>query len=224
MSLARRARIGPVFVLAGDKETEDCGRAEAQVGAAGAAPEPPVLRVEGAYRNGSERIAAALRDGLLGRPMPALLLNLQADALGATPELLRAALHALRRAPDAGLGTVAVRVPAADPAAHGRTVVLRKGSKALDFSRTPLLGGDEPPDVLLLHVGVYAYRAESLLRVATLPPGPREAAESLEQLRWLEHGLPVALAVVDGPARLAWAVDRPEDLSGYGPGCLDAGI
>ena len=49
---------------------------------------------------------------------------------------------------------------------------------------------------MLLHLGIYAYRVPLLLQIASKAPTPRELAESLEQLRWLESGHAVALAVV----------------------------
>jgi 3-deoxy-manno-octulosonate cytidylyltransferase (CMP-KDO synthetase) len=60
------------------------------------------------------------------------------------------------------------------------------------------------------HIGLYGYRRDVLLRLATLASTPLEEAEKLEQLRALEHGIPIRCA------RVSWrtvAVDVPEDVA-----------
>jgi len=65
------------------------------------------------------------------------------------------------------------------------------------------------------HVGLYAYRKTSLMRLAKLPMTTLEAVESLEQLRWLEHG--VRIRVIESQcadqAFSGFSVDTPEDLA-----------
>ncbi|MDE7496028.1 MAG: 3-deoxy-manno-octulosonate cytidylyltransferase, partial [Muribaculaceae bacterium] len=61
----------------------------------------------------------------------------------------------------------------------------------------------------LTHVGIYAYRADILRFVTSLPQSPLEKAESLEQLRWLENGLKIKVALTDTPTV---GIDTPEDL------------
>jgi 3-deoxy-manno-octulosonate cytidylyltransferase (CMP-KDO synthetase) len=195
-AIAIESGLGPVTILAGDPRIEAAARTIADV---------EVIRVEGPARNGTERIAAALQAGLLGTPE--LLVNLQGDAVGAEPGLLRAAVDALLLDPAVGLATVAVPAPIAE--AGGRTTVAVADGLALDFSRSPLPDG---AGATLLHVGIYAYRAATLLEVAAAPPSPREQAESLEQLRWLEQGRPIAVALHDGAPRLAHAIDTAQDL------------
>lgn len=62
----------------------------------------------------------------------------------------------------------------------------------------------------LKHVGLYVYRPATLLRLAALPPTPLELAESLEQLRALEHGVRIKVVAVE---RDSPGVDTPEDLA-----------
>ena len=59
------------------------------------------------------------------------------------------------------------------------------------------------------HIGIYAYRTQVLLQIVQLPAGQLETAEKLEQLRWLEHGYGIQLAVTEHENM---AVDTPEDL------------
>ncbi len=163
-----------------------------------------VTRTSARPRNGTERVAEALASGALG-DVDAVV-NLQGDAVGATPALVRAAVDGLRRAP---LATVATR--SGDSDAGGRTTVTARGGFAVDFSRAELDPGDVDA-ARLLHVGVYAYRSDALAAVAELARSGRERAESLEQLRWLDRGWAVALEVVGGGVSGAHAIDRPADL------------
>jgi 3-deoxy-manno-octulosonate cytidylyltransferase (CMP-KDO synthetase) len=200
VDIALRAGIGPVRVLAAD------ARIEAEARRIGV----EVIRIDQTCRNGSERIAAALQTGMLGSPMPELVVNLQGDAVGVPPSALAATVAALTSDPGASLATCAVWAP---PEEHcGRTTVTVSGGSAVSFSRQPLPPGTAAPNGLLLHLGLYAYRVPELLRVAASEPGLLEKRESLEQLRWLETGRSVALQVLPGLPSRAHAIDRPGDL------------
>jgi 3-deoxy-manno-octulosonate cytidylyltransferase (CMP-KDO synthetase) len=90
-------------------------------------------------------------------------------------------------------------------------VVVDRAGYALYFSRSAIpftRPGHEPPP-LWVHLGLYAYRREFLLRLATLAPTPLERAEGLEQLRVLEHGFRIATIETTS---LTIGVDTPEDL------------
>ena len=60
------------------------------------------------------------------------------------------------------------------------------------------------------HIGMYAYRADVLKRITSLPQSPLEKAESLEQLRWLENGYQIKVAVCN---TYSMGIDTPEDLA-----------
>lgn len=83
---------------------------------------------------------------------------------------------------------------------------------ALYFSRAPIpfTRPGHPEPAVWKHLGLYAYRREFLLRVATLTPTPLEQAEGLEQLRVLEHGFRIATIETTADAI---GVDTPEDLA-----------
>jgi 3-deoxy-manno-octulosonate cytidylyltransferase (CMP-KDO synthetase) len=76
----------------------------------------------------------------------------------------------------------------------------------LYFSRATVPSGDGP---VYHHIGIYAYRRAALERLAVLPPSPLERRERLEQLRALENGLTIGVALVD---TIPLGVDTPKDL------------
>ncbi|MFO7617687.1 MAG: 3-deoxy-manno-octulosonate cytidylyltransferase [Bacteroidales bacterium] len=93
-------------------------------------------------------------------------------------------------------------------------VVLDRQGYALYFSRLPvpfirqpLPGGFTP--VFHTHVGVYAFKTDTLERIATLPTGPAAITESLEQLAWMEHGYRILCGLTGSES---FGVDTPEDL------------
>ncbi len=196
VAVAHACALGPVCVLSDDPRLD------------AAAERATVIRIDGPFLNGSERIAAALGRGLLGSPD--IVVNLQADAVGATPAAVRAAVQALIDDPAATLATVAVR--ALREQVPRRTTVAQAAGRALYFSRHALPAAHAGSAPVLAHLGIYAYRVPRLLELAQVAPGPLERAEGLEQLRWLENGDAVALAVVPGPPGLAFAVDSEADL------------
>lgn len=95
-------------------------------------------------------------------------------------------------------------------------VVVDSRGRALLFSRSvvPYIRGHERrewPSLFpyLTHIGLYGYRADTLKRITELPPSPLEVAESLEQLRWLENGYYIRVALSDYPTV---GIDTPQDL------------
>jgi 3-deoxy-manno-octulosonate cytidylyltransferase (CMP-KDO synthetase) len=95
-------------------------------------------------------------------------------------------------------------------------VVFSKERGALYFSRhaIPYCRGKQPDTWLQYaayykHIGMYAYRANILQQIAQLPPSTLELAESLEQLRWLEANISIAVGMTDLETI---GIDTPEDL------------
>jgi 3-deoxy-manno-octulosonate cytidylyltransferase (CMP-KDO synthetase) len=95
-------------------------------------------------------------------------------------------------------------------------VVFDKHYQALYFSRQPIpyFRGTEPADwlkgtIYYKHIGIYGYRTGVLESITQLPVSPLEKAESLEQLRWLEYGIPIHVKKTDYESI---AIDTPGDL------------
>ena len=101
-------------------------------------------------------------------------------------------------------------------------VVVNDLGHALYFSRSPIPFPRDAsveerlsePDSLpwLLHVGLYAYRRDFLLRLTSMPPSTLELTEKLEQLRALQSGARIAVAVTD---HAAVGIDTPEDYAAF---------
>lgn len=96
-------------------------------------------------------------------------------------------------------------------------VVMDKTGKALYFSRNPIPFMQNVAHEKWLqkgrfyqHIGIYAYKTETLHQIARMQPSALEQAESLEQLRWLENGLSIRMAVVAGESI---SIDTPDDLA-----------
>jgi 3-deoxy-manno-octulosonate cytidylyltransferase (CMP-KDO synthetase) len=95
-------------------------------------------------------------------------------------------------------------------------VVVDLSFRALYFSRSSIprvrddgLEKESGNPAFYSHIGLYAFRREVLEELVNLPPTPLEQAESLEQLRWMEHGISIRTALTDLPSL---GVDTPEDL------------
>ena len=100
---------------------------------------------------------------------------------------------------------------------HLPKVVLSQHRHALYFSRHPLPYQRQHPEAewlahhrYLRHLGLYAYKPAVLEQLTRLPVSPLEAAESLEQLRWLEAGFQIRCAETELDA---FGIDTPEDVA-----------
>lgn len=95
-------------------------------------------------------------------------------------------------------------------------VILDNHSNAIYFSRQPIPFIKGLPfekwlekAVFFKHIGIYGYRSKTLAQLVKLPTGKLEQAESLEQLRWIEHGYAIRAALTNIET---FAIDTPEDL------------
>jgi 3-deoxy-manno-octulosonate cytidylyltransferase (CMP-KDO synthetase) len=162
------------------------------------------------HQSGTDRVAEACA----GRTFD-VVVNVQGDEPLLDPSDVDALVAALEARSDAELATLAVELPAeqaSDP--NAVKVALDRQGFALYFSRLPIPYRRDAvpgtvPGTYLKHKGIYAYRADALRRFASLPPTPLEQAESLEQLRALEHGMRVYVVVSQHDSI---GVDTPDDL------------
>jgi 3-deoxy-manno-octulosonate cytidylyltransferase (CMP-KDO synthetase) len=169
---------------------------------------------------GTDRVAEAARtiDG-------EIVVNVQGDEPMLDPAGLDAAIEPMLE--DASIDISTLSLPLTDVeemlAPSVVKVVTDSRRRALYFSRSPIPfvrdAGASARDsaaaavaqgLTRKHVGLYAFRRESLLRFAKLPPTRLEKAESLEQLRAMENGMSIGVVPVDGEAGVA--VDTPQDL------------
>lgn len=182
------------------------------------------------HPNGTSRLAEATRALKLGSEQA--VINVQGDEPEIDPRVIDSALLAMTqqvwpverpsmyRLPR--LGTVATPLRESEDIGDPNIVKVVLGliepdmgvGRALYFSRAaiPCDRDDCGAAMPLRHVGIYAYDVFSLEQYVKLPPTPLEESEKLEQLRWLEHGLPIAVAV-----RQAWhqGIDTPEQYAAF---------
>jgi 3-deoxy-manno-octulosonate cytidylyltransferase (CMP-KDO synthetase) len=165
-------------------------------------------------RSGTDRIAEVVH-GMSGVD---IVVNVQGDEPLIPPSMIDAAIRPLWDDPMILVGTLVRRITdfaeLDDPSVP--KVVLDRNNKCLFFSRSAIpYGRDLPYEAWLgrhtyyRHIGIYVFRRSFLLRYATLEQTPLERAESLEQLRILEHGYSIHAAITEEESL---AVDTPADL------------
>lgn len=218
------AGVSGVFVVTDDDRIADtCAR----VGVG-------VLMTSTECRNGTERCAQAL-DQLHDAD---LVINFQGDALLTPPNFVESLIHRME-AGDAEVATPAIRLRSsearglqneeAEGRVGGTSVVTDASGRALYFSKRMIphlpagaLEGEMSP--IRLHVGVYAYRPSALRAYAQMPQSELEQLEGLEQLRFLDAGIPVAVVDVEPPPFALRELNNPEDVAPIEAALARAGI
>lgn len=170
------------------------------------------------HSSGTDRIAE-----VAGRhPEFDLWVNLQGDEPEMAAANIDLAVGSILADPDVEVSTVATplreHAMLDDPAVV--KVVLDRMGRALYFSRSPIphprnfdaamLAADPP--VWLMHLGLYVYRRNFLLGISGLPASSAEKTESLEQLRVLQAGYRIAVAVAPTGSR---GIDTPADYRAF---------
>jgi 3-deoxy-manno-octulosonate cytidylyltransferase (CMP-KDO synthetase) len=226
VAAARRVKgVSGVFVVTDDDRIADAC-APARVG---------VIMTSAGCRNGTERCAEALAQ----IHDPDLIINFQGDALLTPPEFVEALIGHLAKNGDVEVATPAMRLERDEVLAlraeeqagrvGGTTVVTRSDGRALYFSKRLIpylpphaLEGDLTP--MKLHVGVYAYRTRALDLYRDTPPSELETLEGLEQLRFLEAGVPIEVVDVETPPFALRELNNPEDVPPIEEALAMAGI
>ncbi len=143
-----------------------------------------------------------------------VIVNVQGDEPLVEGFVIDALVEALDSDPEVPMATLAHPAePAAREDPNRVKVVVDQRGRALYFSRSPIPGQQDPAagaPATLQHVGLYAYRRPFLMQLVRLAQTPLERAEALEQLRALEHGFPVRVALVEGWCSMP--VDVPQDV------------
>jgi 3-deoxy-manno-octulosonate cytidylyltransferase (CMP-KDO synthetase) len=166
-----------------------------------------IVRMTGSeHRTGLDRIAEVAADLSCE-----IVVNVQGDEPLIDPQAIAEVIAPLAR--DPGLHMSTLRRQIVDPGEidnpHVVKVVVDRRDRALYFSRScvPFVGDARQP--VFKHIGLYAYRRAFVRELAALPQTPLELAESLEQLRALEHGFRICAVETHYDSI---GVDTPEDL------------
>ena len=174
--------------------------------------------------NGTERVAEAL--ACLGGGYD-IVVNLQGDAPLTPAWFIEDLVAGLRANPWAELATPVLRCEGEmlesllQDRRHGRvggtTAVFGAQNRGLYFSKevipfTAKTYAPQEPTPVFHHVGVYAYRPETLAAYPGWPVGPLETLEGLEQLRFLENGRSVLCVEVEARGRQFWELNNPSDV------------
>ncbi|MEQ8710086.1 MAG: 3-deoxy-manno-octulosonate cytidylyltransferase [Rhodospirillales bacterium] len=198
---ALEANIGRVVIACSEQEVADAVRA---AGGEAVMTDPDLP-------SGSDRVFQALKE-IDPDGQHDIIVNLQGDLPTIEAATTRAAVRPLAD-PSIDIGTVAVEITRPEERTNPNVVKAVAGledgqtvARALYFTRATAPGGDGP---LYHHIGIYAYRRAALERFVALKPGVLERRERLEQLRALEAGMSLGLALVKAAPL---GVDTPEDL------------
>jgi 3-deoxy-manno-octulosonate cytidylyltransferase (CMP-KDO synthetase) len=174
--------------------------------------------------NGTARCADAVTRAGLDAD---LVVNLQGDSPLTPAWFVTDLIAAMQTRPDAQMATPVLRCDAetyrhfredrADGRVGGTTAVFGTDNHALYFSKevVPYIDPGKEAQAfgeVFHHVGLYAYRPEALARYITWAPGRLERLEGLEQLRFLENGVPVLCVEVEGRGRVFWELNNPADV------------
>lgn len=147
-----------------------------------------------------------------------IVVNIQGDEPLIDPDAIDAAILPMVHDSEIQMATLKKKITdpreIADP--NVVKVITDLAGDAIYFSRLPIpyyrdapASGPRPPAPWFKHIGLYIYRRDFLLAYPSLPVGPLEEAERLEQLRALENGLKIRVVETDYESL---GVDTPEDL------------
>ncbi|MFY7842789.1 MAG: 3-deoxy-manno-octulosonate cytidylyltransferase [Rhabdochlamydiaceae bacterium] len=180
-----------------------------------------VIMTSSSCLTGTDRVAEVA--SLLGKEED-IFFNLQGDAVLTPSWVIQSVIDKMVNDPSTQIATPAVRLENEAlqnflkqkemGSSTGTTVVFDLEGKALYFSKLVIpFVREEKRSYLYRHIGLYGYRKDILSKLASLKETPLEKLEKLEQLRALEHGIPIQVVEVDYKGRTHASVDQPADIA-----------
>ena len=169
-----------------------------------------VIRSQKEHNSGSDRLAEASKDLEVD-----IIVNVQGDEPFTDKENLQKVIDIFANDSQQNIAVASLmeRITNSEDIANPNNVkvVVNKFNEALYFSRSviPFPRDTNTKVPYYKHIGIYAYRKDALQQFTQLPPSLLEETEKLEQLRYLENGFKIRLAVTDIPTI---GIDTPEDL------------
>jgi 3-deoxy-manno-octulosonate cytidylyltransferase (CMP-KDO synthetase) len=166
----------------------------------------PVSMTRADHPSGTDRVAE-----VASAQRADIIVNIQGDEPLIDPAAIDAATLGLLDDRTIPMGTLKKQIEHPDEIINPNVVkvVTNASQEAIYFSRSPIPYNRSPGVVYYKHIGLYVYRRDFLLGYPTLPVGPLEKAECLEQLRALENGFPIRVVETEYESL---GVDTPEDL------------
>ena len=169
-----------------------------------------VIRSQKEHNSGSDRLAEASKDLEVD-----IIVNVQGDEPFTDAENLKKVIDIFTNDSQRNIAVASLMECITNPEdianPNNVKVVVNKFNEALYFSRS-IIPFPRDPNIAVpyyKHIGIYAYRKDALQQFTQLPPSLLEETEKLEQLRYLENGFKIRLALTNIPTI---GIDTPEDL------------
>ena len=169
-------------------------------------------------KSGTDRVAEVAA----AHPEVDIFVNVQGDEPEMSPAAVDQVIQLLIDNPDVPMATLCTPLRSREQLENPACVKVVRDNhmRALYFSRSviphPREWSDDmltcEPSLFYLHLGLYAYRRDFLLKMGSLPQSPLETTESLEQLRVLANGFPILCGTVD---HCSVGIDTPEDYAAF---------
>ena len=193
------SKCGDVIVACCDKEARDYLKKK----------NIPYVMTKKKLNSGTDRVYDAA-SALLKKKSYKYIINLQGDVPNISPKLIKK-LASIIRQKFVPMATLVSKIK--DPKFINDKNLVKaaitkhsKFNKALYFSRSPIPYGSKE---FFEHIGIYAYKVNTLKRFVSLKVGQLEKIESLEQLRALENGIDIIVGKVN---KAPYSIDTPDDL------------
>lgn len=166
------------------------------------------------HQSGTDRCAEVVHQ----LPGFDIVVNVQGDEPFIAPGQIDQLIQLFQQDEECEIATLAKRITSDEALFNPNVVkvVLTHQYQALYFSRATIPYQRNIPEkkwlntgVFYKHIGIYGFKSSTLLALTQLPKGKHETAESLEQLRWLEHGYTIKVGLTE---QETIGIDIPEDL------------